>query len=102
MQGIGEVLIGPVGMGTQEGPQGGSLGLPDGFHQLPPWCETEGVGRVYTLAGGMATMWGNRGVTMRVNSTICYGIVEQHGGIIAVQSELGQGTTVRVCFPRVT
>ena len=32
---------------------------------------------------------------------ICSSIVEQHGGTMVVQSEVGQGTTVSVCFPRI-
>src|SRR5690349_19398686 len=31
----------------------------------------------------------------------CYGIVEQHGGHIAVSSALGQGTTIWVYFPQI-
>jgi CheY-like chemotaxis protein len=28
-----------------------------------------------------------------------YGLTQQHGGFIEVDSELGKGTTVRICFP---
>lgn len=32
--------------------------------------------------------------------SICYGIMELHGGQIELSSEVGQGTTVRLIFPR--
>ncbi len=34
--------------------------------------------------------------------SVVYGIVEKHGGKITVDSQVGQGTTVSVCFPAVT
>ena len=34
--------------------------------------------------------------------SIAYGIVREHGGDITVDSQQGQGTTFRVCFPRHT
>jgi two-component system NtrC family sensor kinase len=86
-------------------PEGGTLDISTRLSESGPWVEIEfrdtGVGIDADVIGKIFDpFFTTKGVTgTGLGLSISYGIVEQHGGRIDVESEPGKGTTIVVKLP---
>lgn len=103
-------------------PEGGTLRieahlhhLDAGYHATHPWVEPgdyvcvtvsdTGIGMTQeTLSHVFEPFFTTKpaGIGTGLGLSMVYGVVKQHGGMVHVYSEPGQGTAVKVCFPVVS
>ncbi len=116
---IEQILINLVTNARDAMPDGGSIDITvgrhrvaDGYRAARPWAKLSECARltVWDTGTGMDRDTAERifepffttkpqGVGTGLGMAMVYGLVKQHGGFIDVESELGRGTKIDVCFP---